>query len=167
MPNWCFNKITIRAGKETRDNIANFLKGDQYFRPWNYEEGKQHDVLVAQPTLFAFHNVIPQPDYILEETDPRRKTNVPKDSEDGWYNWRVNNWGTKWEVSEVAMYESKVALTYEFDTAWSPPEPVIAKLSELFPNAYITLFFDEPGMAFRGSISYKEGGVVRETGCPI
>ena len=165
MPNWCHNRVTIRAGENTRDEIKQFLCGMQYYRP--FSATGETNPLVGHETQFSFHNVIPQPDHILEEGDPRRKTDVSRDSEDGWYNWRVNNWGTKWEVSEVAMYESKVALTYEFDTAWSPPEPVIAKLSELFPNAYITLFFDEPGMAFRGSISYKEGGVVRETGCPV
>lgn len=171
MPNWCYNKITIRAGEKVRNEIKKFLKGELYHRPFD-REGK---VLPLEPytTHFSFHNVIPQPDHLLESDDPRRTSNVPraKDNKDTgmpeWYNWRCNNWGTKWDVSDVAMSESKVALIYEFDTAWAPPEPVIRRLSALFPSAYITMTFSEEGMGFKGSASYKEGMIVKETGCGV
>ena len=40
--------------------------------------------------------------------------------------------------------------SFTFDTAWSPPEPVIFALRNKFPDVGITAFFDEPGMAIAG-----------------
>jgi hypothetical protein len=39
---------------------------------------------------------------------------------------------------------------YTFSTAWSPPEGVIEKLREQYPDVSITAFFDEPGMEIAG-----------------
>ena len=41
-------------------------------------------------------------------------------------------------------------IVYLFDTAWSPPEPVIQALREKFEEVNITAFFDEPGMEIAG-----------------
>jgi hypothetical protein len=168
MPNWCSNKITIRAGAETRKKIKNLLLGTEYYRPFNVVEKTP---LTSNETLFSFHNVIPQPDCILDPEDPRRKSDIPQSDPKGampeWYSWRVNNWGTKWSVSEVHMSETDTSLTYWFETAWAPPEPVIRRLSEMFPNAYIILSFDEPGCLGRGATHYKDGEVVKETGVGV
>lgn len=167
MPNWCYNKITIRAGAETRKKIRNLLQGKQYYRAFS-ADSTVTTPLSAADSEFCFHNIIPQPDFLLDKEDPRRKTDAPYIEGDntmpGWYTWRVDNWGTKWDVSEVSVHESTVALTYHFDTAWAPPEPVIRRLSEMFPNAHITLYFDEPGCIGKGSIQFKDGEVVKETG---
>jgi hypothetical protein len=169
MPNWCFNKITIRAGADTRSKIKNLLKGNEYYRPFNAEENAP---LMSSETLFSFHNVIPQPDNILDLADPRRKTDIPqsrdpKGAMPDWYAWRVNNWGTKWSVSEVQMSETDTSLTYCFETAWAPPEMVVKRLSEMFPNAYIVLSFDEPGCLGKGATHFKGGEVVKETGVGV
>ena len=37
-----------------------------------------------------------------------------------------------------------------FDTAWSPPEGIIHKLREDFPDLHISCFYDEPGMELAG-----------------
>lgn len=44
-------------------------------------------------------------------------------------------WGTKWNACEGKV--DVAAGTAEFDTAWSCPEPVLIKLSQLFPEAQI------------------------------
>ena len=45
--------------------------------------------------------------------------------EDGWYGWRVDNWGTKWEVEATgdSSFEDndKTMIQIWFDSAWSPP----------------------------------------------
>lgn len=167
MPNWCYNKVTIRAKKEVRDEIQKFLKGMHFYRPFS-PKADEIMPLESCETIFSFHSVIPQPDDLLDEEDPRRKSNVPRMKDNdrgmpGWYNWRVENWGTKWDVTQVGFYETKVSMTYEFETAWSPVIPVIQALSEKFPNAYITLTYKEEGMGFGGSISFKDGMIERET----
>ena len=167
MPNWCYNKVTIRANEQTRNEIKKFLKGKVYYRPFARNEGEVTP-LESADTIFSFHNVIPQPDALLDPEDPRRKTNDVmkngnKDVMPDWYNWRVENWGTKWDVTDIAFHETKVSMSYEFDTAWSPPTDVIRALSELFPTAYITHTYKEPGMGFGGCMAFKDGDLMRET----
>lgn len=52
-----------------------------------------------------------------------------------WYEWSINNWGTKWNsygYSEDMSYAKMDALY--FTTAWSSPHPVINKLAEMFSD---------------------------------
>ena len=41
-------------------------------------------------------------------------------------------------------------IEYRFSTAWGPPEGVIEKLREQYPDIEITAFYDEPGMEIAG-----------------
>jgi hypothetical protein len=80
----------------------------------------------------------------------------------GGYKWCCDNWGTKWGIVEpVLEYTSSRALHYRFDTAWSPPVPLIAKMGEKFPKLDFVLRFYEPGMGFRGKMVIKKGVVAR------
>ena len=64
----------------------------------------------------------------------------------GWYDWRVNNWGTKWDVvdveitqpltihddeEDVAPESMNASFSFNCWTAWSPPVPVWNKLVDL------------------------------------
>ena len=48
-----------------------------------------------------------------------------------WYPWSIESWGTKWNSYDNDF--SKLN-TVNFKTAWSMPEPIMKKLSELFPK---------------------------------
>lgn len=96
------------------------------------------------------------------------KHNTPKISShpDWWYNWNVEHWGTKWNCSEAwhdrADDDSVVAgiTSYNFDTAWSPAEPVIHALSGLFPTLTITHRYCEGGMGYAGEVVYHAGNEI-------
>lgn len=49
-----------------------------------------------------------------------------------WYEWAIENWGTKWNAYEVTYYnwESDEAIEVKFQTAWAPPEGVFNKLRD-------------------------------------
>lgn len=52
-----------------------------------------------------------------------------------WYEWSINNWGTKWNAygyDENADYSGNENLW--FQTAWSAPHPILQKLSEMYPD---------------------------------
>ena len=72
-------------------------------------------------------------------------------NDDRWYHWCIANWDTKWEPDmlgiEVQDYDT---LEISFNTAWSPPEGVIAKLREKFPELTFQCFYDEPGCEIAG-----------------
>jgi len=55
----------------------------------------------------------------------------PKDIGDGWYDWCIENWSTKWDASETFEDENGSIC---FDTAWSTPEGIICELSEKYPE---------------------------------
>ena len=93
---------------------------------------------------------------------------VPKisSSPEWWYNWNVANWGTKWNCLEVWHDRTTEQITeegrtsYNFDTAWSPAEPVIHALSGLFPTLSIAHRYCEGGMGFAGEVMYHAGNEI-------
>lgn len=44
-----------------------------------------------------------------------------------WYNWSVENWGTKWNAYDI----KRIGNTLSFNTAWSFPERVVKALAAL------------------------------------
>lgn len=67
-----------------------------------------------------------------------------------WYDWSVDNWGTKWEVSSSdgsVELEENGTLSIRFMSAWSPPTPAISKIKLPFE-----LYFWEPGVGFMGQL---------------
>ena len=50
----------------------------------------------------------------------------------GWYEWRLQNWGTKWDVyeSHCTRFDANTLQLY-FYTAWSPPMPIYDKLVDM------------------------------------
>ena len=55
-----------------------------------------------------------------------------------WYKWRIRNWGTKWNAYG---YEGGVQFdgkSLRFQTAGSPPKPIVTKLSEMYPDLDFT-----------------------------
>ena len=68
-------------------------------------------------------------------------------NDDRWYNWNINNWGTKWDIdgkySQIDGDDYSFQVTFE--TAWSPPEQIYYALREKYPTVDITWFYDEPG----------------------
>ena len=88
------------------------------------------------------------------------------DENNSWYNWRLENWGTKWDLSEQEQREVADQLISEsadfqatFMTAWSPPLQAIAALSEMFPNDQFTLDYFESGCWFAGTAIISEGQI--------
>ena len=80
---------------------------------------------------------------------------TPKDEngelDKDWYDWRVNNWGTKWDVGgEDAFYsDNPEGLVLSFDSAWSPPVDFYQFLKDEH-GFDIRASYWEPGLAFCG-----------------
>lgn len=94
-------------------------------------------LLITPDGTITFTKVVPQPEGLTDG--------------DGWYDWRVTRWGTKWDAYDCEVTDRDVdTLAFECSTAWAPPEPIVQALRDRFPNLAISWFFDEPGMALAG-----------------
>ena len=72
--------------------------------------------------------------------------------DDRWYNWRCQNWGTKWDAYSMEIDDTDMPHGFEvtFETAWSPPEEVCYAIREQFDDLSISWFYDEPGCEVAG-----------------
>jgi hypothetical protein len=80
---------------------------------------------------------------------------VPEDIGEGWYDFCVNNWGTKWDIGcennrTHGLKPTRVGnqVTVTFDSAWAPPIGLYEELDRLGFMVDATYF--EPGMAYCG-----------------
>lgn len=64
-----------------------------------------------------------------------------------WYDWSVARWGTKWNAYQTVLTDLPEGdgLELLFETAWSPPEPVLRAIAARFP-----------GLIFQGA-AFDEG----------
>ncbi len=81
----------------------------------------------------------------------------------GWYDWRVENWGTKWDVvdveitqpltfhddeEDVAPESMNASFSFNCWTAWGPPVPVWDKLHSM--GVSVDADYQDEGMMFEG-----------------
>lgn len=67
------------------------------------------------------------------------------------------DWGTKWNAIEPDVDDFAGNAQLDFDTAWSPCQPVIAKLAELYPTLSFKHSFEESGANMSGFDTYENG----------
>lgn len=77
---------------------------------------------------FDFNVVIPMP----KEIDPDKPLGAEDHKVPNWYDWSIEHWGTKWNAYSFQWHgKADHCIAIQFDTAWSPPEPVLDKLVEM------------------------------------
>jgi hypothetical protein len=157
MPNWVYNHLTIEGSEEDINKVKAQV-GAVVKR--KYKSADEVNEEVDEEPIFSFMNILPPPEDKLDEYHAvHGYTGGEKtgDTKYNWYNFNVREWGTKWDARDVDLLEEhKTSLHYKFDTAWSPPTPVIEKLAQQNPNLNITLEYrEEQGwggeVAFTGS----------------
>jgi hypothetical protein len=80
-----------------------------------------------------------------------------------WYGFCTNQWGTKWNAYG---YEGGVQFdgkSLRFLTAWAPPEPIIAKLAEMYPDLDFTHQWADEDIGYNcGEDEYHNGSLCGE-----
>jgi hypothetical protein len=160
MPNHCHNRVTFYAQDckdETRAQIA-----------------KLKEIFSGES---IFGQIIPEPDWAnmpLLTSDTHYGTKYGNDGElpilqtdrfgdslrfqstgiadQRWYDWRLQNWDTKWDAYDVEQHDFDDPDQYEvtFNTAWSPPDAICHKIREDYPDVSVSWFYDEPGCEIAG-----------------
>jgi hypothetical protein len=80
----------------------------------------------------------------------------PKSEDENWYAWNIENWGTKWSLSDVYIDNGveEDSIEFSFSTAWAPPVDAFRTWAEQDGRVQFTLEYWEPGCAFVGSANY-------------
>ena len=172
MPNHCHNRVTFYSddttailklhkiflkGIETDDNTE---PNDTVFGSFIPEPDWSKIPLTEETCQeYSFSNprgeVGECPELIIDKDKPcssgLRFTSTDI-MDDRWYNWRVQNWGTKWDAYTMEIDDTDMPHGFEvqFETAWSPPEEVCHAIREQFDDMSISWFYDEPGCELAG-----------------
>jgi hypothetical protein len=142
MPNWCSNYISVRGTNSAEvKRLADAFDAGEFCQA-----------------------VIPVPAVLRDTTAPTQESDEAAAEQrkaetgfDNWYDFCVNRWGTKWDIScqeECDRDEDGLGFNGGFDTAWSPPMGVVEQLAE--DGFEVTLHYHESGMAFVGKFEDGE-----------
>ena len=144
MPNWCENNLIIKAdGKDAEPDFNRLerLLGETLI----YSSSEEY-------ITNLLGSIICMPSQ-LEGTTKEKPYKLEDGTTIWWYEWCCDNWGTKWDASDCIMKYKHNELRFTFNTAWNPPIPWLEKVALIFPNLWIELTYNEPGIQFRGFIS--------------
>ncbi len=153
MPNDCNNSFTItEISIDQWQELARTFQGS--------DPDSEHDFL---KTFY------PEPDYSVTpvaEVSPNISAQIAKTEWEREREWRVQHWGTKWDVysccTDWENEEPSDEFSVGFCTAWSPlSEECMAVLSRKFPGSLLTNYYEEGGMDFFG-VTIAKDGVVRD-----
>jgi hypothetical protein len=170
MPNWCDQDLYITGPKKERDRFIEAARVRDEDDTIDVEYGILTGLFPSPKELISIHSGFNTVDGV--EVNEWREIDgkiIPLTAEEqldlmkkygalNWYDWQIQNWGTKWGDCETVLTEhGDRRTTFSFETAWSPMTAGLMKISELFPKLKFKLNFFESGMGFRGTDVIKNG----------
>ena len=144
MPNWCNNVVEI--GHEDPAKLKALVEA--------YNDAKFCSFAIPVP---ASLNIVAG--RVGDDADPKQieleaqeKSNLEVHGYSNWYDFCVNEWGTKWDVGgdgdRIELEEGQDNTTLDFDSAWAPPLGVYEAL--MAQGFSVRAYFYESGMCFAG-----------------
>jgi hypothetical protein len=141
MPNWCNNYLELE-----HEDPAMIERAKKAFA-----DGRLLAEFVPVPeSLHIVAGRVGDPDEQkkLEEDTAR---NIATHGYGNWYDFCVNEWGTKWDVGgegDQATQDSPTDICMNFDSAWAPPIAAMEKFQDL--GFKVKLIYWESGMCYCG-----------------
>ncbi len=86
----------------------------------------------------------------------RQVSNILKYDALNWYEWRIKNWGCKWNSNNLIIGDK--GNTFSFETPWDPPMGAIIKMSELNPSIRLALLFSDEDIGSHVGYILMQGG---------
>jgi hypothetical protein len=144
MPNWCNNTLELQ-----HEDPAMIERAKKAFA-----EGKLLEEFCPVPASLHIvaGRVGDDNDLKQIELEAQEKFNRETHGYANWYDYCVNEWGTKWDVGgddyNAPIQESPNKIIMSFDSAWAPPSGAMDKMMDL--GFSVRLYYYEPGMCFAG-----------------
>lgn len=139
MPNWCWNKLEVGGNKKSLTELKKFFKDG-----------------------FSLETIDPTPKELIDA--PAIAPTKPSEVElPAWYNWRLDHWGTKWDLMHKNFKQGEA--TYldfsdgvgraEFHSAWTPPLIALKTLSAKFDKLIFKLKYADDQFNYQGEATIK------------
>ena len=162
MPNWCSNEVTIRGPKEILDKLEEMANKQEllgFIQP--EPDYSVTPVPKACPEVAAMFAKTP------EEREKALK-NEPTIRDDSWWDWRILNWGTKWEpVIDCDRLHDPEILRLVFSSAWSPPVESYQAIMDKYEGVSVQALYFEPGCQFAGLFDAGVNTCINTSETPI
>ena len=162
MPNHCHNRVTLySSGNDTDESRAQIQKikaifeDEKVFGQIIPEPDWYHTPLLSSDCMYGqkYGEVGELPQYVDSAFGKTLKFKSTGITDQRWYDWRLQNWDTKWDAYDVEVIdEDPDCIEIQFDTAWSPPEAICSAMREQYPDLAISWFYDEPGCEIAGDL---------------
>lgn len=121
-----FNKIhKMPEELKNTSNPVNVVTEKEYQKELKkYKKKQENDTLKHWETLPI--------------TEKMQEDLIKKYGTDNWYDWSVNNWGTKWNAYDVYVLSDN---QIQFSTAWATPTILMERLSMINPDVEIEISY--------------------------
>lgn len=181
MPNYVKNVLAFDGGQDQVGRLFSAIKGENGLMDFNklipmppeleIEAGSRTDAGLKEYMGFAANAgartdletqyLTAHPEIDREEWGLGKQAyqNIQKYGCPTWYEWRIQNWGTKWNASSAEIAEGRLS----FLTAWNAPKAVMEKLSQMFPTVSIHHTWADEDIGHNcGECTYQNGVVTQE-----
>ena len=153
MPNHCHNRVTFySANTEAVAKLKQIFEDENCFGQIIPEPDWHNTPLLTSDNHYGtkYGNDGELPQYV-EDPWKRLVFKSTGITDQRWYDWRLQNWDTKWDCYDVVVTDDDPENTeIEFNTAWSPPEAICNAIREQYPDVSVSWFYDEPGCKIAG-----------------
>ena len=171
MPNHVTNQVTFLGSTERIKQLRAICKTDKspfsfkafYPMPPELEGTSSPAKIVTEQELQEWKDKLAKGELNEWEKDYRPITEkeskelMLKYATDNWYNWNIDNWGTKWDCySHVEIDEGEI----HFDTAWSTPMYALTKLSLMFDDITIEVKYADEDFGSNVGTYTLQGGTL-------
>jgi hypothetical protein len=148
MPNWCNNVVEL-----AHEDPAMLERAKAAL---NRGEFLNEFIPVPEDLSIVAGRVGDDADQKQKDLVAQEEVNLAKHGYRNWYDYCVNEWGTKWDVGGDGMTceIENGRISTSFDSAWAPPCAAMDKLMDM--GFSVRLYYYESGMCFAGI--YDENG---------
>ena len=142
MPNWCNNVVEL-----AHEDPAMLERAKAAL---NRGEFLSEFIPVPEDLSIVAGRVGADEDQKQKDLVAQEEVNVAKHGYRNWYDFCVNEWGTKWDVGGDGMTceIENGRISTSFDSAWAPPVAAYEKLVDL--GFSVRAYYYEGGMCFAG-----------------
>lgn len=150
MPNWVMNEIFV----DSDEDYVKLLNATSSISPAKLSYGN----ILHRPMInyMDLNKIVPMPDTVYQGSLGKDEEYI-YGTDNCWYDWSLNNWGTKWNTNPDDVYLGDKSII--FMTPWSAVPRVIGILSQQTGLNIGYKYADEDAGMNTGNFRFENGRI--------